>query len=119
MRYQLVPLLKKRPVAAAGMVIEAAAAPAAVAELKMLVVPPETVTVTTEPALPFIRMMSRNTPDATGSNAVVPLLLTVRRVAIAVAFDSTAGPVVSVALRPLIWFKETLRTLDEPSPVKS
>lgn len=119
MRYQLVPLLKKRPVVDNGMVIEAAAAPPAVAELKMLVVPPDTVTVITELALPFRIIISRNAPDATGSKAVVPLLLIVRRVEIAVAFETTAGPVVSVALRPLIWFRETLRTLDEPSAVKS
>jgi hypothetical protein len=101
------------------MVIEAAAAPPDVEELKMLVVPPETVTVTEEPALPFIIMISRNAPDATGSNAVVPLLLTDSRVEIAVEFERTAGPVVSEALRPLIWFSETLRTFDEPLPVKS
>jgi hypothetical protein len=93
-------LLRKRPVVAAGIVIEAATAPPDVAELKILVAPE--VTVTAEPALPFIIIISRRTPEAAGSSAVVPLLLIVRRVEIAVAFERTAGPVVSEALRPLI-----------------
>ncbi len=79
------------------------------------------VTVTApDDVLAFWMMMSRRVPDAAGRVAAVaavrPEKITSR---VATTAASPAARTTSVALRPLIWFKASLRTLDEPVVVGS
>jgi hypothetical protein len=79
------------------------------------------------PAVKYWTIMSRIAPDGTGIETVVipvlPVVPVTRSILVAAVIDAVAVATLvtvrSAALRPLIWFSETLRTFYEPSAVRS
>jgi hypothetical protein len=114
-RYQIVPSLKKRAVVAVR--IAAVVAAVGAGDVRMFAVADVAVAV---PEPPFITMMSRITPEGSGRLTVL-VVPEVIRVSLEVTVIVPAAEVTTspVELRPLIWFKATLRTFDEPVAVRS
>jgi hypothetical protein len=107
-RYQPVPLLRKR----AEMAVRILDCPAAW--------PETSVEIAAVPEPPLITITSRNTPLAAGRVRVLvePLLMNRTRVEM-VMVPAAAAVISPVVARPKTAFSDSLRTLEDPSAVRS